>query len=196
MLSLPIPSSLDSIEYRELVAVKGKVLGVLGVRDTLRAESADVIAELKQAGIENFALLTGDRSQPARSVAELLGSIDTIESDMLPLDKANWIEEQTKQGRRVAMVGDGVNDAPALASATVGLALGGVGSDIAQMVLGSDLAECGHIIYPTGSGSSESSATSTVCLSEMFEISDVRSIIESLTISNPPTRPRLNPSPK
>ncbi|MCH7685926.1 MAG: cation-translocating P-type ATPase family protein, partial [Planctomycetes bacterium] len=114
-----------------LVAVDGKVLGVLGVRDTLRAESADVIAELKQAGIENFALLTGDRSQPARTVAESLGSIDTIESDMLPLDKANWIEEQTKQGRRVAMVGDGVNDAPALASATVGLALGGVGSDIA-----------------------------------------------------------------
>lgn len=114
-----------------LVSVEGNVLGVIGVRDTIRAESRSVISELQQSGIEHFALLTGDRSQPADDVARSLGSIDTVEANMLPLDKANWIETQTKAGRHVAMVGDGVNDAPALASATVGLALGGVGSDIA-----------------------------------------------------------------
>ena len=114
-----------------LVAVAGRVLGAVGVEDGVRAESRQVIAELKRSGVEHFAMLTGDRRQAARAVAESIGSIDEIEAELFPADKARWIEDRTGGGKRVAMVGDGVNDAPALATATVGLALGGVGSDIA-----------------------------------------------------------------
>ncbi len=114
-----------------LVAVDGEVIGAIGVRDTLRAESRHVIEELRDEGIRAFALLTGDRPEPAQAVAALLGLIDEVEPEMLPADKARWIESRSRDGARVAMVGDGVNDAPALAAAGVGIALGGVGSDIA-----------------------------------------------------------------
>ena len=114
-----------------LVSIDGRLLGLIGVRDTVRAESREVIQQLKQAGITSFALLTGDRDASARAIAKSVGEIDVIQSEMMPADKASWINTATSAGRRVAMVGDGVNDAPALASATVGLALGGVGSDLA-----------------------------------------------------------------
>jgi Cu+-exporting ATPase len=114
-----------------LVAVDGRLLGGIGVRDALRDESRAVLAELKQAGVKSFALLTGDRPEAAGSVAETLGVFDEVEAGSFPADKARWIEEQKRRGRRVAMVGDGINDAPALAAADVGIALGGVGSDIA-----------------------------------------------------------------
>eukprot|EP00913_Durusdinium_trenchii_P008819 g8285.t1 len=114
-----------------LVACENTVLGILGVRDSVRAESSDVIAELRNEGISEFALLTGDRKHSADSVAGPLGLADNVHADMLPRDKAEWIERESTRGRRIAMVGDGVNDAPALAAAHVGLALGGVGSDIA-----------------------------------------------------------------
>lgn len=128
----------DSGPTQLLIALDGELIGAIGVRDTLRLEARSVLAELRNEGISSFALLTGDRPGPAQQVAGALGDIDEVGSELLPTDKARWIEEQTKSGRRVAMVGDGVNDAPALASATVGLALGGVGSDVA--------AEAGDII--------------------------------------------------
>jgi P-type Cu+ transporter len=114
-----------------LVAVDGRLLGAIGVRDALRDESRAVVAELKQAGVKSFALLTGDHPQAARCVAESLGVFDEVQAGLFPADKARWIEAQQRAGRRVAMVGDGINDAPALAAADVGIALGGVGSDIA-----------------------------------------------------------------
>ena len=114
-----------------LVAAGGRVLGVMGVRDAIRDSARDVLNELRGSGIESFVVLTGDREAPARNVAAQLGQFDAIESGLLPADKAAWIEQATKEGRHVAMVGDGVNDAPALATATVGVALGGVGSDLA-----------------------------------------------------------------
>jgi Cu+-exporting ATPase len=114
-----------------LVAVDGRLLGAIGVRDALRDESRSVIAELKRSGVKSFALLTGDRPQAARTVADALGVFDEVQSGLFPADKARWIDEQQRRGRRVAMVGDGINDAPALAAADVGFALGGVGSDIA-----------------------------------------------------------------
>jgi Cu+-exporting ATPase len=114
-----------------LVAVDGRLLGAIGVRDELRDETRAVIAELKEAGVKSFLLLTGDRLQAARSVANALGVFDEVAAGFLPADKARLIEEQRRQGHRVAMVGDGINDAPALAAADVGIALGGVGSDIA-----------------------------------------------------------------
>jgi P-type Cu+ transporter len=114
-----------------MVAVETKLLGLIGVRDSVREESAAVLAELRNEGISNFALLTGDRLASANVVGSSLGLAENVHAEMLPKDKADWITEQTAAGLKVAMVGDGVNDAPALASATVGLALGGVGSDIA-----------------------------------------------------------------
>ncbi len=114
-----------------LVALDGQLIGAIGVKDTLRPEARAVLAELRNEGISSFALLTGDRAEPAELVAASLGDLDDVGTELLPIDKARWIERQIKDGKKVAMVGDGVNDAPALASATVGLALGGVGSDIA-----------------------------------------------------------------
>lgn len=113
------------------VVIGRRIVGLIGVQDELRSESRDVLSELHQAGIQHFAMLTGDRAQPAQAIARTLDFVHEVESEMLPADKAAWIERRTRDGRRVAMVGDGVNDAPALASATVGLALGGAGSDIA-----------------------------------------------------------------
>lgn len=115
----------------EQSAADGEIIGAIGVRDTLRAEAAEVIAALRKEGVQTFALLTGDRAPAAGVVTGQLGALDHVSAEMLPIDKARWIEQQTQAGRRVAMVGDGFNDAPALAAATVGLALGGVGSDLA-----------------------------------------------------------------
>ncbi|MBI3862724.1 MAG: heavy metal translocating P-type ATPase [Planctomycetia bacterium] len=115
-----------------------EILGAIGVRDTQRAEGAGVIRELKSLGIRSIALLTGDRRSAAGALAAGMAEIDEVHAEMLPADKAHWIEREVAAGRRVAMIGDGVNDAPALAAATVGLALGGAGSDLA--------AEAGDVI--------------------------------------------------
>ena len=113
-----------------LVALEQTLLGAIGLRDAARAETVAVLNELRDAGVRRFVMLTGDRLAPARRVAEQLG-IDDVEAELLPADKAQRIEELIAAGHVVAMVGDGVNDAPALATASVGLALGGVGSDLA-----------------------------------------------------------------
>ena len=113
-----------------LVALEQTLLGAIGLRDTARAETAVVLTELREAGVRQFAMLTGDRREAAVRIAEQLG-IDNVQAELLPADKAKRIEDLIAAGHKVAMVGDGVNDAPALATATVGLALGGVGSDLA-----------------------------------------------------------------
>ena len=113
-----------------IVAIDGEIAGVIGVRDTIRAEAHDVIHDLRHLKIKEIAILTGDREPVARAVARRVHA-DTVEAEMLPADKARWIEERRQAGRRVAMVGDGINDAPALAQADAGIALGGVGADLA-----------------------------------------------------------------
>jgi Cu+-exporting ATPase len=113
-----------------LVAIDGRISGVIGLRDAVRAEAHDVIHDLKHLKIGQIALLTGDREPVARRVARKV-HIKTVESERLPADKARWIREQQEAGRTVAMVGDGINDAPALAQADAGIALGGIGADLA-----------------------------------------------------------------
>ncbi len=120
------------------VARQGRVLGTLAARDRLRAEAPSVVAELRQFGIADIALLTGDREAAAQSVAEALALTD-VRAEMLPPQKADFIAGWQQAGKRVAMIGDGINDAPALARADVGLAIGGTGADIA--------AEAGDVVF-------------------------------------------------
>tara|TARA_R110002072_G_scaffold927_1_gene7414 strand:- start:86766 stop:90104 length:3339 start_codon:yes stop_codon:yes gene_type:complete len=114
-----------------IVAVGGRVIGIVGVRDTVRESAGDVMTQLRSAGITSFAMLTGDRKAAAQELQKSLPGFDAVESSLLPADKAAWIENAEAGGRKVAMIGDGVNDAPALATAMVGIALGRVGSEIA-----------------------------------------------------------------
>ena len=103
---------------------------MIGLRDTVRPEAHDVIHDLKHLKVGQIALLTGDREAVARRVAKQI-HVNTVRSELMPADKAEWIKEQQDAGRKVAMVGDGINDAPALAQADAGIALGGIGSDLA-----------------------------------------------------------------
>src|SRR5439155_1405805 len=107
---------------------RDRVLAAFAVADAVRAESADAVRQLQQSGIE-VVMMTGDARSVADAVAHALG-IDTVLAQVLPQDKAANIERLQQQGRRVAMVGDGVNDAPALATADVGIAIG-AGTDVA-----------------------------------------------------------------
>jgi Cu2+-exporting ATPase len=110
------------------VIADGDVLGALAVEDEIRPESREAVAELQRLGMR-VAMITGDSSAVAESVARRIG-IDDVAAEVLPADKASAIERFRAGGKRVAMVGDGVNDAPALATADVGIAIG-AGTDVA-----------------------------------------------------------------
>ncbi len=110
------------------VAADGRLLGVVSVADTVRESAKEAVGMLKAAGIRAV-MLTGDNEKTAHAVAKKLGMDDVI-ADVLPEDKARKVQELQAQGRKVAMVGDGVNDAPALAQADVGIAIG-AGTDVA-----------------------------------------------------------------
>ena len=120
-----------------LVAVDGRIVGVLGARDRVRAEAHDIVHDLKHLGLKDQTILTGDRAAPAKAVGKKV-HIKNVEAELTPAAKAEWVHRKQHEGRVVAMIGDGINDAPALAMADVGIALGGVGTDIA--------AEAGSIV--------------------------------------------------
>ena len=110
-------------------AIDGKALGFLALADTLRESSAETVASLRALNVKPV-LLTGDNPSAAKGIAARVG-IDEVHAGCLPEDKLNYIAESEANGEPVVMIGDGVNDAPALKKAHVGIALGGVGSDIA-----------------------------------------------------------------
>lgn len=115
------------------VAIDGAFAGYLVISDTIKEGSKEAIMRLKQAGIRNTVMLTGDRKESALSVAKELG-VDTVHYELLPADKVSQVESllanQAKE-RRLAFVGDGINDAPVLARADIGFAMGSLGSDAA-----------------------------------------------------------------
>ena len=113
------------------VSISGKVAGVIAITDTVRPHAAVTIASLRQSGMRRIILLTGDRAGPALAVARAVGISEAdVRPGLMPEQKASVIRSLREEGHRVAMVGDGVNDAPALASADVAIAMGGIGSDL------------------------------------------------------------------
>ncbi|WP_288757126.1 heavy metal translocating P-type ATPase [uncultured Brevundimonas sp.] len=123
------------------VAIDGKAAGVIGIADSIKATTPAAILALKAAGLR-LVMMTGDNRTTAEAVARRLG-IDEVQAEVLPQDKASVVQQLRSQGRIVAMAGDGVNDAPALAAADVGVAMG-AGSDVAiesagVTLLGGDL---------------------------------------------------------
>ena len=114
------------------LAVDGEVVGVLGIEDPLKSGVKESIAELRNLGFKHIVMLTGDSARTAARIASEAG-IDEFQADLLPEDKFAYVDRVKSEGRCIAMVGDGVNDSPALGRADVGLAMGG-GSDIAKEV--------------------------------------------------------------
>jgi Cd2+/Zn2+-exporting ATPase len=113
------------------VAVDRTVAGLLVVADTVRPESREAVAALKALGVKETVLVSGDQAAVAGWVGRALG-VDRVHAQVLPQDKLALIRELQAQGRRVAFVGDGVNDAPALAAADVGIAMGAMGTAVAM----------------------------------------------------------------
>ncbi len=129
-----VAAAVDAIqaEGRTVMLVRSgsRYLGVLGVMDTPRDDAAAVVAELHRLGVERTVMLTGDNQRVADAVARRVG-IREARGDLLPEQKVAAVAELSRSSGSVAMVGDGVNDAPAMASATVGVAMGAGGSDVA-----------------------------------------------------------------
>lgn len=127
------------------------ILGVLAIADVLRPDVAGIIARIKKAGVERVVMLTGDNERVAAAIARQSG-VDAYHAELLPQDKMRLLNELAEQYGPVAMVGDGVNDAPALAAADIGIAMGAAGTDVAletaDIVLMSD--DLGKIPYVIG----------------------------------------------
>jgi Cd2+/Zn2+-exporting ATPase len=114
-----------------VVVHDGKLMGILGLADTPRPAAKEALQELRRLGVTKIVMLTGDNRRAAAAVAEAVG-VDEVHAELLPEEKLRLIEKYEAEVGPVMMVGDGVNDAPALAAATVGAAMGGVGSDVAM----------------------------------------------------------------
>ncbi|EFH86106.1 heavy metal translocating P-type ATPase [Ktedonobacter racemifer] len=134
-----IPSGLDLVESTQLEAQgktllfieqDGELVGLLGASDTVRPEVPEALAEVKRQGVKRIELLTGDNERVASALAHQLGI--GYQANLLPEDKIRLVKEYQTKGHTVVMVGDGVNDAPALAQADVGMAMGVAGTDVAM----------------------------------------------------------------
>ncbi len=126
------------------------VLGWLAFTDTVRPDAAEMIADIRSLGVEHIIMLTGDNERVAQRIADEVG-IDEVQAELLPEEKVATIEDLVERYENVAMVGDGVNDAPALATATLGVAMGGAGTDVALdtadvVLMGDDLSKIPYVL--------------------------------------------------
>ena len=117
-------------EYSHLyLAIENQLAGVICIEDPLREEAKTVVAELKKTGFGKIVMMTGDSDRTASAIAKRVG-VDEYYSEVLPEDKAAFVEKEKAAGRKVIMIGDGINDSPALSAADVGIAIG-AGTDVA-----------------------------------------------------------------
>ena len=132
-------------EYSHLyLALEGVLAAVICIEDPLRPEAAEIIRQLKKAGLKKIVMMTGDSERTAKAIAKKVG-VDEYYAEVLPEDKANFVEKEKVEGRKVIMIGDGINDSPALSAADVGIAIS-EGAEIAReiadiTVAADDLAE-------------------------------------------------------
>uniref|UniRef100_UPI001F17D9A0 heavy metal translocating P-type ATPase n=1 Tax=Roseburia hominis TaxID=301301 RepID=UPI001F17D9A0 len=128
-------------EYSHLyLAVENELAGVILIEDPLREEAAEVVKALRKAGLSQIVMMTGDSERTAAAIAERVG-VDCYYSEVLPEDKANFIEEAKANGHKVIMIGDGINDSPALSAADVGIAIrdgAEIAREIADITIGAD----------------------------------------------------------
>lgn len=129
-LNVAVPSDLNLNGTTVLVACNGVYVGVILVADQVKVGAKEALSKLKAVGVSKTVMLTGDGDAPAAAVAKELG-VDEYHSKLLPVDKVTLLEQLLEQERPVAFVGDGVNDAPVLTRADVGIAMGAMGSDAA-----------------------------------------------------------------
>ena len=130
-----------SAEYSHLyMAIDGRLAAVICIEDPLRPEAAEVVKELKKTGITKVVMMTGDSDRIARTIAERVG-VDEYYSEVLPEDKAGFVEKEKAAGRKVIMIGDGINDSPALSASDVGIAISDgaeIAREIADVTIGAD----------------------------------------------------------
>ena len=122
------------------MAIDGKLVAVICIEDPLREEAADAIRQLKEAGITKVVMMTGDSERTAAVIAKRVG-VDEYYSEVLPEDKANFIQKERENGAKTIMVGDGINDSPALSAANVGIAISDgaeLAREIADITIGAD----------------------------------------------------------
>jgi Cd2+/Zn2+-exporting ATPase len=137
-MDIPVPDSVhsqlntlqDKGKTAVLVALDGQIIGIVGIADQLRSNAPEMIQRLREAGLKKIVMLTGDNVRTAQAIAAEAG-ISDVYAQLLPEDKLDAIRQLQAAGHVVAMVGDGINDAPALAAADIGLAMGAAGTDIA-----------------------------------------------------------------
>jgi len=132
------------------LGAEARVLGVIAIADVLREDAARAVSDLKAAGVERVVMLTGDHARVAETIGREAG-VDAVHADLLPEDKLRLIRELRAQYGPVAMVGDGVNDAPALATADLGIAMGAAGTDVALetadvVLMADDLRQLAYVI--------------------------------------------------